>query len=76
MYNSTIHRWGIFIHDPKHAWDKIMSILAETSWIKECPTVVGHQEWLSSRRTEELLKCLQAPGQLLVLFHNCPVAPF
>jgi hypothetical protein len=52
-----------------------MSILAEASWIKECPTVVRHQERLSSRRTEELLKCLQAPGQLLVLFHNCPVAP-
>lgn len=53
-----------------------MSILAEPSRVEEGSAVVGHQEWLSGRSTEQLLKRLKSPGELLVLLQNGLVATF
>lgn len=53
-----------------------MSISAEPSRVEEGSTVVGHQEWLSGRSTEQLLKRLKSPGELLVLLQNGLVATF
>jgi hypothetical protein len=51
---------GVYLYSPKqaHLEKKTMSISAESSRVEERPAVVGHQEWLSSRGTEKLLKCL------------------